>query len=65
MATRYVEFVRNIYNSVVSGHGLEKCKQLAEAAGYRYMNFNGAIWYLTTNQGWIELSCLSISDFEC
>ena len=64
MAKHYIEFVRRIYDSTITGFGMEKCKAAAAAAGYRYMNFNGNIYYLTDNDEWIELKDMKIKDFE-
>lgn len=64
MAKHYIEFVRRIYDASITSAGLEKCKQMAEQACYRYMNFNGDIYYFTDNMEWIQLKDMKIRDFE-
>ena len=65
MAKKYLEFVRRIADpGFLLGTSLEKCKQAAEQAGYRYLTFNGGIYYLAPNKEWILLDGLKLSDFE-
>ena len=61
----YTNGIRKIFNSnmLPAGEHIDDLFPIVEASGYEALNFNGMIFILTKNNGWIKTPFV-IKDFE-
>ena len=59
---RYVAAIRKIFDSIHCGESLSKCCDLAAAAKYKALMYNGRI-FVRVGGDWVE-SPFTIEDFE-